>query len=338
MAVSEEDRQLVASMKEREFNIKKRKRAANAIEHEARKYRRALIALAALTVACVAVGVSVVVVIMRHAAHFPWRTEILLALAGAIIGALLWQAVLNTRMGRGLLNREELRLNRKHSGDLHAGRRWMQFYYGGEDISPYVPQVLYVMESERRFDSVGPALEFVKQHHHENTLAQAQGLRHFNSVVAQGNLVVLSTVDADGRPSSRIMRFVTADLPGKWYVTSAPDTPKVHEFDAGKAALVTVPTEDGAIISSNRVHIRRAGKPFAEVADLYRDQVPGYLDGMTDEDQELELVYEVTLESAKVDSWVGHDLVSLRELNRPDGTDDTDAHAESAHGIPRQAL
>lgn len=331
MAVSDEDRRLVASMKEREFNIKKRKRAANAVEHEARRYRRALITLAALTVACVAVGVSTVVVIMLHESPFPWRTEILLALAGAVVGALLWQALLNTRLGRRLLDREEFRLKRKYSGDLHAGRRWMQFYYGGEDISPYVPQVLYVMESERRFDSVGPALEFVKQHHHENALAQAQGLRHFNSVVAQTNLVVLSSVGTDGRPSSRIMRFVTTGLPGTWYVTSAPDTPKVHEFDGGTVALVTVPTEDGAIISSNRVRIRRAGKSFADVADLYRDQVPGYLDGMTEEDQELELVYEVILESAKVDSWVGHDLVSLRELNTPG-----DPAVGVAGEIPRQ--
>lgn len=83
--------------------------------------------------------------------------------------------------------------------------------------------------------------------------------------------------------------------------------------------MITVPTEDGATITSNRVRIRRAGRTFMDVADLYRAQAPGYLDGMTEEDQRLELVYELTLLSVKVDSWVSHDLVSLQELelNKP---------------------
>ncbi|TVZ03768.1 hypothetical protein EAS64_14990 [Trebonia kvetii] len=65
--------------------------------------------------------------------------------------------------------------------------------YQGEDISHYVPQILYVIDSEQRFDSVQAALEFVKQHHHENTQAGAHGLQQFEAVAAQTNLVVVSS-------------------------------------------------------------------------------------------------------------------------------------------------
>ena len=174
-----------------------------------------------------------------------------------------------------------------------------------------MPEILYTLKSEQRFDSVGDALEFVKRHHHENSQAQAHALRQFNAVAGQTNLAVLSSVNAQGRPSSRVMRFVKSGRPGVWYATSAPQTPKIHELDLGRVAMITVPTANGALISSNRLRIRRSEKSFNDVADLYRDQAPGYLDGMTEEDQRLEVVYEISLESAKVDSWVSHDLVVL---------------------------
>jgi hypothetical protein len=178
---------------------------------------------------------------------------------------------------------------------------------------------LYVIETERRFDSVQAALEFVKEHHHENAQAEAHELQQFNAVAAQASLVMVSSVNADGQPSSYIMNFVTTDQPGVWYVTIAPDTPRVREFDAGRVALITVPTEDGSVIISRDVRIRRAGKTFTDVADLYRAQVPGYIDGMTREDKGLELVYELSLQSAEVESWTSRDLVSLRELNEATG-------------------
>jgi hypothetical protein len=54
---------------------------------------------------------------------------------------------------------------------------------------------------------------------------------------------------------------------------------------------------------------------------------------MTEEDQRLELVYELTLQSAEVDSWSSHDQVCLRELNESGGMD---ANGRLSH-IPRQA-
>jgi pyridoxine/pyridoxamine 5'-phosphate oxidase len=128
-------------------------------------------------------------------------------------------------------------------------------------------------------------------------------------VVAQTNLLVVSSVDESGRPSSRVMRFVTTDRPGVWYVTTAPDSPKVHEFDRGRVALITAPTPSGATINSNRVRVRRAEKRFADIADLYHAQVPGYTEGMTDDEQERELVYELTMLSAKVETWLEREVV-----------------------------
>ena len=78
-------------------------------------------------------------------------------------------------------------------------------------------------------------------------------------------------------------------------------------------AVLTSPTPAGATISSNRVHISRAPHPFPAIADLYRTQVPGYMDGMTDEEKERELVYEVRLRSARLETWLRHDEVTFDE-------------------------
>jgi hypothetical protein len=312
MALSAEDQQLVANMRQREFNIKKRNRAANAISHESRRNRRVLAVLTALVLTCVLTAVFFGITSIHHDWLVQrWRLKVTLTAFGAIIGSLLARGMLRTRFGQRLRAHEEVRLTRKYSGELHAGRRWTQFYYRDEDISPYVPQILYVVESEQRFDSVPAALDFVKQHYDENTEAQELALRHFNAVAAQTNRMVLSSVNAQGQPSSRVMPFVKSDRPGVWYATTAPDAPKAFEFDEGRVALITVPTERGATISSNDVRIRRAGKTLTDIAGLYRDQAPGYLDGMTEEDQRFELVYELTLQSAQVDSWGSRDLVSL---------------------------
>ena len=151
---------------------------------------------------------------------------------------------------------------REYTSELHAGRRWLPFYYQDEDISAYVPQILYFIEGEQRFDSVQAALAFAKENPRDSTTFAARALDMFDKVAAQTNLVVVSSADEAGTPSSRVMRFVRSDRPGVWYVTTAPEGTKAHEFDHGRIALVTPPTESGATIGSNRVQIRRAQMPF----------------------------------------------------------------------------
>jgi len=224
-----------------------------------------------------------------------------------LFGQLLWE----TRHGRRLLANEEKRLRRRYSGDLHAGRRWLPFYYRGEEISAYVPQILYFIESEQRCDSVDAALALARENGRDSATFAARALERFVAVAVETNLVILSSTDETGRPSSRVMRFVKTDRPGVWYVTMAPEGPKVHELDLGRVALVTPPTDSGATISSNRIQIERADVTFAAIAELYRDQVPGYADGMTEEQQARELVYRLVLHSARVDTWLDNEVVEF---------------------------
>lgn len=322
MTLSAADLHLLESMKQREFSLKRRQRAANAIYLEGRRYRLVLILLIALAFA--ALTDAVFIIICRDYMTWAdlWRPALAVLVLGAAIGALAGPGLVRTKLGGKLMANEDARLNQKYSGDLHAGRRWAQFYYRGEDISPYIGQVLYTIESEQRFDSVDQALAFAKAHTGESPASRERGLRLFNDVAAQTNLLVIASADADGRPSSRFMRFVQSEQPGIWYVTTAPDAPKVHEFDLGHVALTTAPTPGGATISSNRVAVRRAEKTFDDIAHLYQAQAPRYLDGMTPQDRAIELVYELAIESAKVDSWVDHELVVFdhaTQVERSDG-------------------
>jgi len=313
MALSAEDQELLADMRQRGLQLKRRERAADAIAYQLRRYRLVMSMLASLAFALTSVALAAFVAWLDPAPT-RWNLALPAVALGAFLGVLLGQQLWETKHGRRLLANKERRLRRRYSGDLHAGRRWLPFYYRGEEISAYVPQILYFIESEQRFDSVEAALAFAKDNRRVSTTFAARALEMFDTVAAETNLVVLSSTDETGRPSSRVMRFVKTDQSGVWYVTMAPEGPKVHELDLGRVALVTPPTESGATISSNRVRIERAGVTFPAVAELYRDQVPGYVDGMTEEQQERELVFRLVLLSARVDTWLDHDVV---EFERP---------------------
>jgi hypothetical protein len=308
--LSAEDQQILADMKQRELQLKRRERAADAIAYQLRRYRVVLTIVASLAFA-LTVTALVAFVAWLDPAPTRWNLALPSVAFGAFLGVLLGQHLWETKGGRRMLANEERRLRQRFSGDLHAGRRWLPFYYRGEEISAYVPQILYFIESEQRFDSVAEALSFAKENRRDSTTFAARALKMFVAIAAETNLLVLSSTDETGRPSSRVMRFVKTEQPGVWYVTMAPEGPKVHELDLGRIALVTPPTESGATISSNRVEIERAGMPFPAVAALYRDQVPGYVDGMTEEQQERELVYRLVLQSARVDTWLDHEVVEF---------------------------
>jgi hypothetical protein len=300
-------------MRQRELHLKRRERAADAIHHEQQRYRVVTSTMIALVFSLLVLGL-VALVAQLDPGPTRWKLAAPALAIGSFVGVLLGQGIWDTARGRRLLAREESRLRHKYSGDLHSGRRWLPFYYQGEDISAYVPQILYFIDSEKRFDSVDAALAFARQSRYESDAFAARALALFESVAAQTNGMVVSSTDATGRPSSRIMRFVRSERPGVWFVTTAPTGPKVKELELGRVALVTTPTESGATISSNRVVVERAGVPFAAVAGLYREQVPGYADGMSEAEQELELVYELRLLSAQVETWVARDVVVFEEI------------------------
>ncbi|WP_420752722.1 hypothetical protein [Rhodococcus sp. O3] len=318
MPMSSADQELVTTMKQREFHIKRRQRAADAVHYELRRYRVLIVGAVAVLVATTMLCMLFALRNTLPAAWGWWRPAIVTALIGAILGAYIGQSSLHTVYGRKLVAGKENRVREKYSADLHAGRRWLQYYYKGENISGYVPQILYFIEAERRFDSVDAALAWAKVTRRPGTDVADRAMDRFNHVAAHTNLAAIASTNQFGQPSIRLMRFVTSDRPGIWYVTTAPDSPKVPEFDHGWLALLTQPTESGDTVSSNRVRARCLGTSFVTIAELYRTQVPGYLDGLTEDEQQRELVYELTLESATVDNWLEHDVVEFRSRERPE--------------------
>ena len=240
-----------------------------------------------------------------------WRPLAVDLLLGVVVGVQLGRSLLRSAWGRRRLARYEAALRGRHASELHAGRRWQSFYYQDEDIAPYVPQILYFIEAEQRFDSVQEALAFAKENRSDSATFAWRPLEIFTEVAAGTNVVVVSSVDESGTPASRIMRFVRSQRPDVWYVTTAPEGNKVDAFDRRRIAVLTAPTEAGETISSNRVRIRRAPLGLPDVADLYRAQVPGYLDRLTEDEQQRELVYELTLQSARVDTWLEREIVDF---------------------------
>jgi len=312
MSLSPVDQALLADMKQRELHLKSRQRAADALRYKLRRYRTMCLALMGLAGAAAGAGLFLAVNSTLPDRPGWWRLMLLNIALGAVLGVELGRRAMLTPWGRRLLAKKEGRLRTEHTSELHAGRRWLTFYYEDEDISAYIPQILYFIEGERRFDSVQAALAFAKENPANSTTLAWRGLDMFNKVAAQTNLVVVSSVDEAGTPSSRVMRFVKSNRAGVWYVTGAPNANRVHEFDHGRIALLTPPTESGATIGSNRVQVRRAEMPFAEVAELYRTQVPGYVDRLTPDEQRREVVYELALQSARIDTWLEREVVEFR--------------------------
>ncbi|GAA4719528.1 pyridoxamine 5'-phosphate oxidase family protein [Nocardioides conyzicola] len=311
MPLSPADQALVADMKQRELHVKSRQRAADAIRFEVRRYRVVLTTLAALAGGVVSALIFFAVDSTLPRRPDSWRPLAVDVALGAIIGMQLARSLLGTAWGRRRLARYETSRRARFTSELHAGRRWQSFYYQDEDISPYVPQILYFIEGERRFDSVEAALAFAKENRQDSTIFVERSRESFTKVAAATNVMVMSTVDESGTPASRVMRFVRSDRPGVWYVTTAPEGTKAHALDRGRIAVLAGTMESGETISSNRVRVRRVPAGLAEVADLYRAQVPGYVDRLTDEERERELVYELTLLSAKVDTWLEREIVEF---------------------------
>ena len=311
MSLSPVDQTLIADMKQRELHLKHMHRAIDAILYKVRRYRMVLVTLVGVVGAATGAGIFLAVNSTLPDRPGWWRLMLVNVALGAILGVQLGRSLLRTAWGRRLLARKERRLRSEYTSELQAGRRWMPFYFHDEDISAYVAQILYFIEGEQRFDSVDAALAFAKANSRSNTTFAWRAMDRFNKVAAHTNLVVVSSTDEVGTPSSRVMPFVRSDRPGVWYVTTAPNGNKVHQFDHSRIALVTPPTESGATIGSNRVQIRRAQLAFPAVADLYRAQVPGYVDRLTEDEQQRELVYELTFQSAKVDTWLEHEVVEF---------------------------
>lgn len=296
--------ELVEAMKYRELQIKRKQRATDAVLYRERRFRTVLV----LSVGLVAAAVTALVIfdfLRRTLDRVGWPPlAIAVVVLSIVVGVQLGRQLLGTRVGAKVMGSRERQLRKRYAEELNTGRRWTQFYYKGEDIAPYVPQILYFLESDPRFSTIDEALAFAKETRRVDGLLAVQAAKQFAKVAESTNLLVISSVGEDGTPSSRLMQFARSGRPGVWYIATTPDRPKVREFDEGRVALVTLPTPAGGTINSNRVGIARAPFTLDKVADLFEQQIPGYLDGVTEDEQRRELVYELTLQSARVDTWL----------------------------------
>ena len=195
---------------------------------------------------------------------------------------------------------------------LNTGRRWEQFYYKGEDIAPYVPQILYFLESDQRFTTIDEALAFAKANRRSNPRrrhAGSQGVRRGGNA---SNLLVISSVDSSGRPVEppHALRQV-GHVRGSGTCRPHPTDPRfASSTRAGSRSLRSqrrTVRASTAIASTSRG--RRSDSARSPIC--FEEQVPGYLDTVTEADLERELVYELTLRSARVDTWMGHDQVDF---------------------------
>lgn len=313
MPVDPSEQPLIDEMKQRELIIKQKKRATDAIFYRERRFRAVLLTVAGILASGI-VALVIFELLRRTLDRVGWELPAIAVVAlFAVVGVEMGRLILRSRFGHRLMAIRARSLRNRYKDDLNSGRRWQQFYYKDEDISAYVPQVLYFLESDQRFTTIDEALAFAKQNRHESPFLAAQATKDFERVASSTNLLVISTIDVTGRPASRLMRFVTSGRPGVWYVSTPPGRPKVRDFDQGKAAIVTLPAPDGGTINSNRLSIARAPFNLDKVSELFEEQIPGYLDGMTEGEIQNELVFEITMQSARVDTWLEHDEVQFFE-------------------------
>lgn len=87
---------------------------------------------------------------------------------------------------------------------------------------------------------------------------------------------------------------------------------KLALVGSARLVLVVYHAEPGSV-SAERLSRLGSCTPvaFPAIAGPDRDQVLGYADGMTDEEHEREVVYELTRQSAKVDTWTEADAVEV---------------------------
>ena len=243
--------------------------------------------------------------------NYDWDTQVkiytLLAIIVFPLVFICWWNLFKINFFTKFLNWQNKRIYHKYSAILHAYRRWDHFYYEGEDISYYIPQLIYYID-KGNFNSIQSALSFIKSNNTDNRSSREYST--FNKIVRETNALAIASMSLNGKVSNRIMRFVPSDeSPNIWYITTAPEAPKVAEFDNNNIAITTLPTLDGSTISSNNVIITKTNLSLNDIRNLYQKNVPGYVKGISDKDAQAELVYKLIIKSARMDSWIDHKTV-----------------------------
>ncbi|WP_409021870.1 pyridoxamine 5'-phosphate oxidase family protein [Dellaglioa sp. P0083] len=310
--ISKEDKRLLDEMVVRERNMKKRRDISGLMLHKLRLFKRRLVAF--LTV----LSTGILLGLYMTFEPFKMLSVVSIIEVNVLVAAILflftsyfWQIMLKHWPLKHLISWYKIKLRVTYAGPLLASKRWLQFYYKDRDISPYIPQILYYLQNESKLKTVDEVLAFIDEGT-PSDVEEHNVLDKFRRFIGETNQMVLSTASADGMPASRQMRFIVSpDKSNVWYFGSAPETPKIAELDLGKAAINTIPTSTGMTIASNRLSVKRSKYKLEDLAELYRAQVPGFMDGLLEEDIENEIIYEIVIKSARLDTWTQHDQVKF---------------------------
>lgn len=303
---------LIARMKIRERKMKRRGIINNKIFRMQKHMRRITLITLTLVTSIILMAILVLSPLDVHGQLKDMtKVDVLIFVIIIWITAYFWIKLENTFLFKQYFRYKENKIYRRYAGELHAGRRWIQFYYKGRDIGPLIPQILYYVDSEKIFKSIDEAINHIEQ---SITKYEQVGVNRFQYLAKMINWVIVSSISEENHPSSRVMRFVKVpDKPNVWLMASPPDTPKVREWDNSKVAIFTPPLDNGMTISSNNVTIKQMEYHLSDVSDLFKEQVRGFLDGMTDEELATELIFEMTIHSARLDTWSEHSVAIFDE-------------------------
>lgn len=214
----------------------------------------------------------------------------------------LFQKLIKYRPLKYIVQRYRRRIVKRYTEALSVSNRWLQFYYYQREISHIIPQILYYLEANPALETIDDAIAYIDSQPVSSELYQ-NNLSEFRKYVKQFNTMVLSTANELGQPASRQINFVTLDgIPNVWYFGTDPEAPKVSELDLGRAAIFTLPTSEELRITSNRLKVYRTQYRFSDIAEAYQKQVPGYVESLSKEEQEKEIIFAIELKSARIDS------------------------------------
>ncbi|WP_459127446.1 pyridoxamine 5'-phosphate oxidase family protein [Latilactobacillus curvatus] len=301
--ISEADQVVINEMITRERTMKERQKIIEDMTHKRRVFKRRLV------IACAAVVTPFLTIlynVFMQYEHWPMmgivKINILVAILIFLLSLALFQKLIKYRPLKYIVQRYRRRIVKRYTEALSVSNRWLQFYYYQREISHIIPQILYYLEANPALETIDDAIAYIDSQPVSSELYQ-NNLSEFRKYVKQFNTMVLSTVNNLGQPASRQINFVTLDgIPNVWYFGTDPEAPKVSELDLGRAAIFTLSTSEELRITSNRLKVYRTQYRFSDVAEAYQKQVPGYVESLSKEEQEKEIIFAIELKSARIDS------------------------------------
>jgi len=301
--ISEADQVVIDEMITRERTMKERQKIIEDMTHKRRVFKRRLV------IACAAVVTPFLTIlynVFMQYEHWPMmgivKINILVAILIFLLSLALFQKLIKYRPLKYIVQRYRRRIVKRYTEALSVSNRWLQFYYYQREISHIIPQILYYLEANPALETIDDAIAYIDSQPVSSELYQ-NNLSEFRKYVKQFNTMVLSTANNLGQPASRQINFVTLDgIPNVWYFGTDPEASKVSELDLGRAAIFTLPTSEELRITSNRLKVYRTQYRFSDIAEAYQKQVPGYVESLSKEEQEKEIIFAIELKSARIDS------------------------------------